>query len=234
VQALLRGETIEWSFEGERRKIAFLNPDFGLINLADPIPLHVSAFGPKGKALTAKLGAGWLNFGADVARASRELGEMKATWRSVNPNRELYSTLFSLGCVLQPGEAADSARAIAQAGPQAAVVLHNLAEIGSDGTGLPPPLAGALRRYREVYQSYQPEDARYLKNHRGHLMFVRPDERPNLSAEMISAFSFTARKEELRDRLRSLEDAGYSQFTIQIVEHHEEALEDWAEVFELT
>src|SRR5579871_6489075 len=45
VQGLLRGETVEWEAEGERRKIRFLNPEIGAINLADPISLHISAVG---------------------------------------------------------------------------------------------------------------------------------------------------------------------------------------------
>ncbi len=54
VQALLRGETIYWDFEGETRAIRFLNPDFGLINIDSPIPLHVSAFGPKARNADGK------------------------------------------------------------------------------------------------------------------------------------------------------------------------------------
>ena len=33
VQALARGEMIEWDFEGQERKIKFLNPELGLINV---------------------------------------------------------------------------------------------------------------------------------------------------------------------------------------------------------
>jgi len=40
VQRLLLGETITWDFEGHTRDIAFLNPDFGLINIDDPV--HVT------------------------------------------------------------------------------------------------------------------------------------------------------------------------------------------------
>ena len=116
VQKLVAGETVTWDFEGKTRDIAFLNPDFGLINVDDPIALHVSAFGPKSRQLTAELGAGWLNFGAEESAAVSTLQSMQAAWReSGPPGQELYSTLFSLGCVLQPGEAADSERALAQA-----------------------------------------------------------------------------------------------------------------------
>ena len=234
VQAMLRGETITWDFEGETRAIRFLNPDFGLINIVDPIPLHISAFGPKARRLTAKLGAGWLNFGADVARAAKELGDMRGAWREAGRTDALYSTQFALGCVLKKGEPADSPRAIAQAGPLVAVLFHNLVETTSAGAMagvLPDDVNAALEQYRKIYKAYEPEDARYLMNHRGHLMFVKPEERPLLNASLIESFSFTGTSDVLLERLRMLESAGYSQFTMQLVEGQEDALEDWSDLF---
>ncbi len=234
VQALLRGETITWDFEGEQRAIRFLNPDFGLINLDDPIPLHISAFGPKARRLTAKLGAGWLNFGADVNRAAKELNDMRGAWSAAGRSDALYSTQFALGCVLQPGEPADSPRAIAQAGPLVAVLFHNLVETTSPGAManvLPDAVNAALEAYRAAYKTFQPAEARYLHNHRGHLMFVKPEERALLTAPLIEAFSLTGTADVLVERLRVLQAAGYSQFTIQVVEGHADALSDWADVF---
>ncbi len=234
VQALLRGETVTWHFEGESRAIRFLNPDFGLINIEDPIPLHISAFGPKARRLTAKLGAGWLNFGADVQRAAKELDDMRGAWREAGRAEALHSTQFALGCVLKDGEAADSPRAVAQAGPLVAVLFHNLVETTSAGSMagiLPGDVNTALEQYRSVYNAYEPSDARYLLNHRGHLMFIKPEERPLLSASLIESFSFTGTADVLLERLKVLDAAGYSQFTIQLVEGHEDALDDWSELF---
>ena len=45
VYGLLNNETVETAVEGKRRKIRFLNPEIGLINTKDPIPLHISAYG---------------------------------------------------------------------------------------------------------------------------------------------------------------------------------------------
>ncbi len=235
VQALLRGETIYWDFEGESHAIRFLNPDFGLINIDDPIPLHVSAFGPKARRLTAKFGAGWLNFGADERRAAKDLDDMLGAWHEAGRTEPLYSTQFALGCVLQKGEPADSPRAIAQAGPMVAVLFHNLAETTSAGSMagiLPDPVNAALEQYRKAYHAYEPADARYLMNHRGHLMFIKPEERPLLTADLIEAYSFTGTQDVLLERLRTLESAGYSQFTIQLVEGQESALQDWSNLFE--
>ena len=80
VEGLIRGETLETEFEGKTRKIRFLNPDLGLINTADPIPLHVSAYGPRSRALTAKLGAGWLYFAGDVDTAATNAAAMRDAW----------------------------------------------------------------------------------------------------------------------------------------------------------
>jgi 5,10-methylenetetrahydromethanopterin reductase len=235
VQALLRGETITWDFEGVPRAIRFLNPDFGLINLDDPIPLHLSAFGPKARRLTAKLGDGWINFGADVNRAAKELNEMRTAWFEADRTKPLYSTQFALGCVLQKGESADSPRALAQAGPLVAVLFHNLVEttsVGAMAAVLPAHVNAALEQYRKIYKTYEPADARYLQNHRGHLMFLKPEEKALLTADLIEGFSLTATADVLVERLKMLKAAGYSQFTIQVVEGHEEALTDWARVFE--
>src|SRR5580704_5798665 len=64
IYGLLKNETIEWDFEGERKKIRFLNPEFGMINTRDKIPLHVSAFAPKARRLTAEIADGWITFNA--------------------------------------------------------------------------------------------------------------------------------------------------------------------------
>ena len=66
VMALLDGETPEFEVEGKKQKITFLNPELKLINLRDEVKLHISAYGPRGRALTARFGAGWLNFVGDV------------------------------------------------------------------------------------------------------------------------------------------------------------------------
>ena len=93
-------------------------------------------------------------------------------------------------------------------------------------------LSDRLEQYREVYQSY-PARSRHLHNHRGHLMFVRPDEQFLVTPDLIEAMTFTGDIETLRSRVARLTEAGYSQLTVQLVEGQEDALEDWARVFGL-
>lgn len=233
VMALLRDETVEATFEGKRRKIRFLNPDLGLINTRDPVALHVSAYGPKGRELTARLGAGWLNFIGDVDSAIAGLEGMKRSWTEAGRDTgDLSATAFALGCVLAQGEPADSPRAMAQAGPRAAVILHRAADEALAGLPNSTPVAGALAAavdgYVAVARRFVPPDAPYLENHRGHLMFVKDEERPFVTGDLIRATSFTAEAPALRQRIEALRASGYTQLTIQIVPGQEDAIEDWA------
>src|ERR1700729_2569230 len=99
VYGLLNGETLETSIEGKRKKIRFLNPDFGLMNTRDPIRLHVSAYGPKSQALAAKLNAGWKSFISDVPGAMSALESMQQSWKSAGRSPDdLYATAWACGC----------------------------------------------------------------------------------------------------------------------------------------
>jgi len=235
VQRLLAGDTVEWTLEGRRRKIRFLNPELGVVNVKDPIPLHISALGPRGRKLTAELGAGWLYATGSMAPAKAAVADMLAAWRAagVDPAGRV-ATAFTGGCVLKDGEALDSPRVKAQAGPHATIALHNLVEVeqfGDMGRSVPPPLEPLLARYREIYSAYEPADARYLSNHRGHLMFLRPEEHEVCTADLIRTLTFTATRRELQDRIRELGAAGYTHFSIHIRHGHPEMLEEWADVF---
>lgn len=232
VRGLLAGETVEWETEGARHKIRFLNPEAGMINISDRIPVHISAFAPKARKLTAEIADGWMTFSAQVPRALHEAGELAKSCReSGRAPESLYRTAFALGCVLADGESAASPRAKAQAGPMSVVFLHGLVE-ASLGLQLSPEIAPLLEAYRKQYASYEPADARYLQMHKMHLIGVRPEEQKFLTPEFIAATTFTAPATELRERICALRDGGFNQFVIQLVPGCESALDDWARVFD--
>jgi 5,10-methylenetetrahydromethanopterin reductase len=236
VRALLDRETTEWEFEGERRKIRFLNPDLDLINTTDPIPFHFSALGPKGKKLAAETGMNWIMPIRDNDVAIAQLRAMRDEWRNAGRDvADLYSTAHAGGCILADGEDAGGARAKAQAGPAAAMILHDLVEkelYGSLGFRIPDALRPIIDEYKSIYESYEPEDARYLSVHRGHLMIVRPEEEHLIGGELIKALSFTATAPELRERIHELSDAGYSQISFHIRYGQDHTVEEWADLVE--
>lgn len=232
VRDMLAGKIATWRCEGRVRRVRFLDPDAGRINIRDPIPLHLSAFAPKARALAAEIADGWMNF---VAMPAVALGELEAMLASLDaagrPRAGFYTTAFTLGCVLRPGEDTGSPRARAQAGPLVAVLFHGLVEGAIDAGMLPPDLRPALEAYRRLHETYEPADARYLELHRGHLMRLRPEEERFVTPELIALATFTGSRDQLRDRVRLLAAAGYDQLAVQLVPGHEQAIEDWAEVF---
>ncbi len=236
VYALLRGETVDFEMEGQKRKIRFLNPELPLFNTRDPIPLHLSAFGPRTRALTAKLKAGWIDFVSTVEHGVREVETMRDDWLNAgHALHDLQATAFALGCVLEEGEPADSERAMAQAGPRAAVMLHRAADEALSGlkpgtTGMPSKNRAELEGYIALARTFEPKNAPYLQNHRGHLMFVKPEEKRFVTADLIRTTSFTATEAEIKARIDRLRAAGYTQFTIQLVPGQEHALADWARI----
>jgi 5,10-methylenetetrahydromethanopterin reductase len=235
VEGLLRGETVSWSEEGGTHKIRFLNPELELINIKDPIRTFLSAFGPKARALTAKLGAGWIGSASYPQREKDDIEDIRTKWRGNGRDvKDLYAVIGTSGCVLDDGEAADSPRAKAQAGPYAAIAFHNLVEVDQFGSVFPLdapfPFKAELEAYRKVYEAYEPADARYLTNHRGHLMFLRPDEK-HITADVLRGLTLTATPAELVERVRGMKSLGYNQLSINVVPGQEfDMMQRWADV----
>ena len=52
----------------------------GLINIKDPVQLHISALGPKGRQMTARHGAAWKTVMSGVDDGLAALSGMTKTW----------------------------------------------------------------------------------------------------------------------------------------------------------
>jgi 5,10-methylenetetrahydromethanopterin reductase len=235
IQALWRGETVEIAVEGKHRKIRYLNPELGLINTRDPMPTYIAASGPKARALTAKLGAAWIDNVADPDRGAATLDHMRAAWKAAGHAAEtLTSVAWIGGAVLEEGEPVDGPRGMALAAPRAAMLLHRAADTALAGYPTPvamqPEFAEAVEAYVEYARGFEPKDAYYLANHRGHLMFVRPDERRFITADMIRRTSFIGTAEDLTQRIGALAEAGFTQVVFSIPPGQEHAIEDWGRI----
>jgi 5,10-methylenetetrahydromethanopterin reductase len=235
VQALLKDVTVEAEIEGKRRLIRLLNPELGLINTRDPIPLYIAATGPRARGLTAKLGAGWINTAGDVAGAQAGMREMEGLWRDAGQvPGDLDAVVLTGGAILEPGETMDSDRVVAQAGPRAAMLLHRAADQALGGfppmAAMPPALADTIAAYVEAARQFRPQGAHYLENHRGHLMFVKPEERRFVTAALIGATTITGSAAEIKDRIAGFAASGYGEVAIQIVPGQEHAIEDWGRI----
>jgi len=232
MRALWRGDTVTTAIEGAPRTLRFMHPRPPappFVNTRDAIPIHLSAFGPKSKRLTVEIADGYINPWTS-AQALDDVRAMRAAVAAAGRDTaSFYTTCLNLGCVLAAGEAGDSPRARAQAGPWPAIYWHWLVEDG-DKAVVPPPLAPVIAAYREIYARYEPAHARHMTLHDGHLMYLRPEEQQFISAEMLRACSLTDTPDEIRARVAEMGAAGYDQVAIQLVPGQEHAIDDWARV----
>lgn len=179
LRGLLAGETV--TVDGS---LVRLMPPEGYLNLPVTVPILIGANGPKGLAVARELGDGVMTVGATFPEFDR-------------------CTVLTFGTVLEPGEDAGSERAIAAAGPMAAVVYHGIYESNpADVEGLPGGQA-----WRAVIDAV-PEEARHLALHEDHFVAVTERDRAVLTGEVVSMFTWTAEAAELRTRLEALEAAG--------------------------
>ncbi len=232
VQGLIARDTVEWSFNGRRRKVRFLNPERDLFNTTDPIACHIAANGPRAREMTAATASHWIAIFAHEAQARADLEAMNAAYRAAGHDpAQFRKSIFTFGAALRDGETYDSVRVRQQAGPTAVMVLHNLMErqYGDLGTGGIEDQA-LLDAYSALYESYSPADARYLTLHRGHALFLRDDEEPLISNEFIRRVSCSGTVDELVARVRLLRDMGYTGVSFLVLPHLTDSLDDWARV----
>jgi 5,10-methylenetetrahydromethanopterin reductase len=114
------------------------------------------------------------------------------------------------------------------------VLLHRAADEALAGlpntSTIPASVADEVAGYIDEARRFEPSDARYLMNHRGHLVFVKPEEQRFVTARLIRETTFTATEAVLKERVAFLRDAGYTQLAVQLVPGQERAIEDWGRI----
>jgi 5,10-methylenetetrahydromethanopterin reductase len=95
---------------------------------------------------------------------------------------------------------------------------------------VPDSVKDALQRYIEAARKFEPADARYLLNHTGHCVAVKPEEQRFVTAELIRQTTFTGLEQDIKQRIEAMRDGGLSQLVIPIVPGQESAIEDWGRI----
>jgi len=101
---LMRGEEVDFEIEGGTRRLRLLHPDLTL-NVKDPIGVQIATGGPRGMALVAELGAGWMD--APGLWGDYSIGDMQALWSGAGRDVEsLHCNVnFATVALLREGEA---------------------------------------------------------------------------------------------------------------------------------
>jgi 5,10-methylenetetrahydromethanopterin reductase len=229
IRGLLAGEDVLFREGQAERWIRLLSRDrrHGMVNLDDPIPIHIAASAPKALAAVGEVGDGWITVGMppEAIAAPREqvLSAAQSAGRAFDgADGRPYTTYLTTGCVLRPGEALSAARVLRRVGPVAVVAVHAMWEAARGGYGFNlsnQDIAAAYNTYLEAYaaRSGSPRDRRYLEAHEGHMIYLKPGEERFVETELIPLLTLTGDAGAVRDRVRAFAAAGVDNLTVQAI-----------------
>jgi 5,10-methylenetetrahydromethanopterin reductase len=186
LRGLLRGEVVE--VEGQRCQMIH-HPE-----LAKPRPIEVpillSAFGPRGIAITREIADGWMG---------------------VAPPPEPFDWAVQLvnGSVLDRGESRSSPRVVEAAGPWHAVMYHGIWAGSPEAVDALP--GGAA--WRAELEAERPPGERHLAAHEGHCSHVTARDRLVFDAlgDAIPWAGLVGSADEVRERVEASAAAGVSE-----------------------
>ena len=221
VRALLAGEEVEYTLDGETRDIRFLHLERKFIDISHDIPIWVAANGPGALRAAGAYGDGRisaLNEPPELARQSIELIKQGAAEVGRRFDAAFHTAALTSAVVLGPGEKLTSARVIDQCGSQVAAALHycyeNWQQSGDDSF-IPPAVRNLWDEYcAHVGKMATPERKRYLQIHDGHCSYLVPEERRFITPEAIETWILVGEPDEIIAKLRAAEAAGLREITL--------------------
>jgi alkanesulfonate monooxygenase SsuD/methylene tetrahydromethanopterin reductase-like flavin-dependent oxidoreductase (luciferase family) len=232
VRALLNGEEVAYTLNGETHPIRFQMREHKFIDIAQPIKLYIAGFGPKAQALAGELGDGLVSGlprGGTVQGmlANARLGAKRAG-RTLGA--DFYTAAMVNVVMLQPREPLDAERVIAECGAAVITGLHYLVarylETGED----PPEYARPVWNAYLDWLNQAPPEVRHQRLHNSHYSFVDPEEARFLSPELIQATCLVGQPEALVEQLHVLEQQGLKQIMLYPpLNRQYRVIEDFAE-----
>ena len=183
LQGLLRGEVVRIDGKScqliHREELAVQRPV--------SVPILLSAWGPKGLAITREIADGWMGF-------------------EPIPEGLDWAVQMTAGVILTPDEGPMSKSVIEGLGPYHAQTYHDLWE--SDPAGLTGMEGGAV--WLAQIESERPPEERHLAVHSGHLSHLSVADRKALEAHggQIPWFGWVCGKEEALAKAREAEAGG--------------------------
>ena len=211
LSALLRGEVVDYEFNGVKRPIKMLMHEHKYMNLEPKIPLYVSGFGPRAMGLAGAYGDG-LCFaipprGVAVAQALAHVRQGAASAGRDIGDDYLNCALTNI-VILQPGEAADSDRVVRMVGPNVMASFYYFYDEAHE-KGIDPPdfLAHRWEQYCDLVAK-MPESHRHFRTHEYHYTYVHPGEAALIDEQLIRATCLVGTSDELATQIRELESQG--------------------------
>jgi len=210
LSALLRGEVVDYTYNGVTHPIKILMHEKEYMNLEPKIPLYVSGFGPRAMELAGQYGDGLVFAipprGVPVAEAVGHA--QKGAARAGRTLQEFRNCALTNIALLDPGEDIASDRVIRTIGPNVmASVYYFYDEVRERGIDPPPFLRPMWKRYCALVEETPPEH-RHFRTHEFHYTYLHPGEAELIDADLIRATCLVGSADELIEQIRELERQG--------------------------
>lgn len=214
-RGLLSGATVPYQ-EGERRRmIKFLNPDSGLINLKNPVPVYVAGSGPKTLELAGEIGDGVILFGTvgDSLLGYTLSYIRRGAERAGKRMEDLYILVLTAFHLTKPGESlADLQQAV---GPLVTSECNIFALSVTNPYELPGDIREDLMAFKNAYRTPNtPIETRHLDLYSGYCSEFKPEHAPLVTERMIKETTLTGTPEEIRARIRKMQAMGVKQVAV--------------------
>jgi alkanesulfonate monooxygenase SsuD/methylene tetrahydromethanopterin reductase-like flavin-dependent oxidoreductase (luciferase family) len=213
VRGMLDGRDVDVAEDGAERLVRFIHPDGPWIDLTEPVPLWLSAFGPAGQRLAAELADGVLSRweGADV------MADLVA--RSSEGTRTLDAPLaqgvvYAVQPIDHDGEL-DTAQMRAALGPLVVSRLRYLTANATTADEVPTHFRDGFVAYRE-YREQLDARARHLDNYRGYLVFTPPDLERFVTPASMKAVALVGPPGRIAEELRLMAASGVDHCSLQM------------------
>ena len=229
---LFDGKITDYS-EGQRqRKIKFLNPNLGFINIKDRIPIYISASGPKVAQLAGKVADGVILFGAvhpDLVKWMISNVRQGAAAAGRDPDK-IYVLSMTAFYMTDSDEQIET-RAVREAvGPMVASSSNIFAlSCHKDPSAIPGSLRDELMGFADVYREPNaPIETRHLKLYEGYLQHLKDEHEALMTKKVIQATTLTGTKREVLGMIEAMRDAGVHQVAIQPIRPTREVVDQIA------
>jgi len=222
VRALLHGEEVDFTLDGETRDIRFLHQKEGFVNVEQPVEIHVAADGPLALKAVGAFGDGRIcSHNQSKAHLQHSLEKMREGAAAVGralPD-PFPTTALTYACVLKPGESITSDRVIDEIGSMAVATLHywwELYQMNGDTSTIARSCQSLWEEYLAFTEAMEiPLEKRYQQIHLGHCAWTVPEERRFVTENLIRATGgLVGTPDEIIDMIREREAMGLREIAL--------------------
>jgi alkanesulfonate monooxygenase SsuD/methylene tetrahydromethanopterin reductase-like flavin-dependent oxidoreductase (luciferase family) len=209
IRGLISGEKVTYEANGRSEEISFQSLELGYINLDDPIPIHVSGFGPKAQALAGEYGEALITGiprGGSItdALANAEVGAVRSG-RSMD-HFEAYALVNLM--LLRSGETLQSSRVLEEVGSSIMVNIHYMYDLYRETGTNPPRYVESIWDEYVSFREQRDSNRSFTEAHHSHYGHLDAEEARFLTPDIIRTFCIAGRPDEIVEQLTKLEGEG--------------------------